>query len=213
MITSNLDDWLHQATRKLSKSSAAQVRTEIEEHYHAARESAIAAGAASDEAERSALAALGDAKIANREYKRVLLTLAEERVLSQGNWEARTVCSHAWLRWLLLEISGAAIMAAVGLFIGHWTAIGRVALALGIGIGFTCGAPSLPIYTQQRSRVFRAVKWVVQAGTLLLAFGPGAFTMYWLLLLCFWQMVSGEWTRNAIRRKLAVSEWPRQLYL
>ena len=32
-MTPDLDRWLEQATRRLSKDSAAQVRTEIQEHY------------------------------------------------------------------------------------------------------------------------------------------------------------------------------------
>ena len=38
-----LESWLQQATRHLSAESAAQVRTEIREHYESAREAALAA--------------------------------------------------------------------------------------------------------------------------------------------------------------------------
>ena len=40
-----LDTWLKQATRHLSKGSVAQVRTEIQEHYESARETAMSGGA------------------------------------------------------------------------------------------------------------------------------------------------------------------------
>jgi general stress protein YciG len=40
-----LDSWLKQATRHLSKESVAQVRTEIREHYESAREAAMSGGA------------------------------------------------------------------------------------------------------------------------------------------------------------------------
>ena len=59
-MTPDLDCWLQQATRSLSKDSTAQVRTEIQEHYQSARE-----------ANRMALIALGDARIANTQYRRV----------------------------------------------------------------------------------------------------------------------------------------------
>ena len=69
-MTPDLDRWLEQATRRLSKGSAAQVRTEIQEHYQSAREDAISGGASQDEANRMALIALGDAKTANKQYLR-----------------------------------------------------------------------------------------------------------------------------------------------
>jgi hypothetical protein len=57
-----LEDWLQKASRHLSKESAVRVRTEIQAHYEAAREAAIAAGASPNQADLGALAALGDAK-------------------------------------------------------------------------------------------------------------------------------------------------------
>src|SRR5262245_8350522 len=97
-----LDSWLTQATRHLSKDSAAQVRTEIHEHYESAREAAVSGGATADEADRLAVTALGDAKAANRQYRKVLLTSAEARMLHAGNREARVLCSRSSPRWLLL---------------------------------------------------------------------------------------------------------------
>ena len=92
-----LDGWLEQATRRLSKNSAAQVRAEIQEHYASSREDAISGGATADEADRLAVSALGDAKVANREYRNVLLTAGEARMLRDARWEARAVCSRPWL--------------------------------------------------------------------------------------------------------------------
>jgi hypothetical protein len=48
---SSLAIWLEQATRKLSQESAAQVRSEIEQHYESAREAAMNAGATSEQAD------------------------------------------------------------------------------------------------------------------------------------------------------------------
>ena len=60
-----LDIWLQQATRRLAKASAGQVRTEIREHYESAREVAMSGGANPVEADRLALAAPGGCE--NRE--------------------------------------------------------------------------------------------------------------------------------------------------
>jgi hypothetical protein len=48
---------------------------------------------------------------------------------------------------------------------------------------------------------------------LLLAFGPGALGISWLVILCVWQLTHVELQRASIRRKLPVADWPRQLYL
>ena len=87
-----LDSWLNQATRPLSRDSAAQVRAEIQQHYELAREAAMGHGATVDAADQQAIAALGDARTANCQYRKVLLTAAEARILRQGNWEARAIC-------------------------------------------------------------------------------------------------------------------------
>jgi hypothetical protein len=44
------------------------------EHYECSRDAAIRDGAAADQADKVALTALGDAKRANRQYRKVLLT-------------------------------------------------------------------------------------------------------------------------------------------
>src|ERR1700722_19291739 len=108
-MNTELELWINQASRRLSTDSAARVRTEIREHYESARESAIGNGASSAEADRTAMAALGDAKAVNCEYRRVLLTREEAKLLSQGNWEARLFCSHRWLKWSLLAVPIAAL--------------------------------------------------------------------------------------------------------
>ena len=208
-----LDNWLEEATRRLSKASIARVRTEIQEHYESAREAAMSGGASADEADRLALAALGDAKLSNRQYRKVLLTSAEARMLRDGNWEARTVCSRPWLRWMLLAISAAALLAAIALFVTGATTGAWAMVVVGTGTGLLFAAPFLPIYTPVRGRVFRCVKWVGLAGGLVLAFGPDALKWSWLLLSCLWPVAWIEWTRVSIRRKLPVAEWPKQLYL
>jgi hypothetical protein len=208
-----LDSWLKQATRHLSKDSAVQVRTEIEEHYESAREAAISGGATIDGAHRLALTALGNAKTANCQYRHVLLTSAEARMLRDGEWEARVVCSRSWLKWLLVAAPVAAVLAAAVLFLTGAFALARVALVGGIGLSPLFAAPLLPVYTPSRSRVYRRAKWVALIGTLALAFGPDALKWSWLMISCLWPIAWIEWTRASIRRKLPVAKWPKQLYL
>jgi hypothetical protein len=206
-----LDTWLKQATRHLSKDSTAQVRIEIQEHYESAREAATQNGATADEADRLAVHDLGNAKKANRQYREVLLTSDEAKMLREGNWEARAVCSRPWLKWMLLAMPLAALFAAATLFFTGsphaWPLF-----AGGTGIGLLFAAPFLPIYTPSRGRVFRVVKWVVLLSVFGLAFGKDSQTWLWLGYSFLWPAWI-EWKRISIRRKLPVSDWPRHLYL
>ena len=207
-----LETWLKQATRHLSEDSVAQVRSEIEEHYESAREAAMHGGATADEAVRLALHDLGDAKTANRQYRSVLLTSAEASILREGNWEARAICSRPWLKWMLLAMPAAALLAATTLFFIGST-LAWPLLAGGTGIGLLFVAPYLPIYTPSRGRAFRVVKWVVLLSMLALVFGPDSLKWSWLLFSSLWPMAWIEWRRISIRRKLPVANWPRHLYL
>jgi hypothetical protein len=207
-----LDTWLNQATRRLAKASAAQVRTEILEHYEAARDAAITNGATSEEAATIALTALGDAKTANRQYRNVLLTSAEARMLRNLNWEA-LACSSPWLKWLLLAMPLAAVVLATVLFILGRTAIAPDIFIMAMGISPLLAAPLLPIYTPTRSLIFRYVKWIAVTAAFCLILGPNALKSSWLLFSCLWPVAWTEWTRASIRRKLPTSAWPKHLYL
>src|SRR5687768_441884 len=114
---SNLNTWLETATRGLSAAAAAQVRTEIREHYECALESLAGARATTEDAARSALASLGEAKAANCQYRKVLLTSAEARMLRESNWEARAICSRRWAKWLLVGSPAFALLAAAFLYL------------------------------------------------------------------------------------------------
>ena len=212
-MPNGLDLWLKQATKHLASDSVVQVRAEIREHHESAREAAINNGATADQADQLALAALGDAKTANRQYRKVLLTTAEARLLREGNWESRAICSHRVFRSLLLGAPLVTVLAAATLFLNGVIEIARILLVGGLGLGILSLALFLPIYTPSRSRIFRGVKWVVLAGILVLAFGPDALKFSWLLIASSWPVVWVEWTRNSIRRKLPVARWPKHLYL
>ena len=206
-MTNELETWLRQATRHLSRDAAAQVRSEIQEHFEAGRESMLERDATRDEADHQALAALGDAKAANRQYRKVLLTSAEARLLREGNWEARAVCSRRWL------IAVSALLVGVGFYLANSTAMARLLLVGGMGMGLLFVAAFLPVYTPARSRIYRGVKWLVLAGILLLAFWPMTLRWSGLLFSCVWPIAWVEWTRGSIRRKLPVEKWAKQLYL
>jgi hypothetical protein len=206
-----LDIWLKQATQHLSKDSVAQVRTEIREHYDSARDAAIQGGATAAEAERLAVRDLGDAKKANRQYREVLLTSAEARMLREGNWEARAICSRPWLKRMLLAMPVVALFAAATLFFTGST-LAWPLLAGGIVISVLFAAPFLPIYTPSRGRVFRVVKWVVLLSVFGLAFVQDPQKWLWLGYSFLWPAWI-EWKRISIRRKLPVAKWPRHLYL
>jgi len=208
-----LENWLTQATRRLSRDSAARVRTEIQQHYDSAREAALARGATSEEASRAALAALGDATAANCQYCKVLLTSAEARVLREGNWEARAICSRPLLKQVVMALPVAALAGAAAAFFNGPDWLARPLLALAMVIGVQLAAPFLPVYTPARGRIFRVVKWAALLGAFGLALGSDTLRLSWLLAASLWPLFWIERTRHAIRRKLPVAQWPKQLYL
>jgi len=208
-----LESWLQQATRHLAHDSAAQVQAEIHEHYESAREAAMNTGATADEADREAVVALGDAKTANCQYRKVLLTSAEAKVLRQSNWEARAFCSRAWLKQTLVALSFAALIGAELFFVRGATEIARILFVLGLGLAMLFVGPTLPVYTPSRGRIYRVVKWLLMIAMLVLIIGADTLKWSWLLISCLWPVFSVEWTRASIRRKLRVADWPKQLYL
>jgi len=201
--------WLKQATRHLSKDSAAQVRSEIVEHYESARETALSRGATPDEADRQAVTDLGAAKAANRQYRKVLLTSAEARLLRQTKWETRAVCSRPWLKRLVLSMPAVALLGAAVFYFAGSIAIAKGLLADGLAMALIFAAPFLPIYTPSRSRIYRIVRCIAIFGAFGFVFGKSS----WLLFSCLYPLAYIEWVRYSIRSKLPVSEWPKQLYL
>ena len=125
-----LESWLTDATRGLSKDSGAQVRSEIGEHY----ESSLKRDVTPDEADRIAVAALGDAKAANRQYRKVLLTSSEARMLRQSKREARAFCSVPLLKGLLIAVSVVVLFGA-----GICFRVGAIFLAQTFVLGWVVG--------------------------------------------------------------------------
>jgi hypothetical protein len=207
----DLEMWLKRATRCLSADSTAQVRAEIEEHFESAREAALAGGAAEADAERAALAALGDAAAANRQYRRVLLTKGEARMLRNSGWDVRVACRNSWLKWVVL--AGVIILLAAGtrLWItGDAKSTWLVLYAL-IGLGF-CAVPMFfAILTPERSRVYRGMKLAFLLGMTALALVD--IRVSWVILTGAYFALWMEWRRAVIRRKMPQADWPKHLYL
>jgi uncharacterized membrane protein YgdD (TMEM256/DUF423 family) len=221
-----LDTWLARATRHLSRDSAAQVRAEITQHYESARDAALAAGAVPDEAGRTALAALGKAKAANRQYCRVLITRAEARQLRSSGREAQFFCSSSFRKSLLVAIPViAAICAAAsytfatvtGAFAAHANStavlVARVSVVAAVLTALFFAVPLLPIYTPMRARIYRAAKWLAIATVVMIIFDGDRLYSTWLFLSCFWVVAHTEAVRMSIRRKIPAANWPRHLYL
>ena len=208
-----LELWLNQATRRLCRDSAAKVRSEILAHYESSREDAVAKGASLDDAARLALAALGDSRAANRQYRKVLLTSGEARVLRNAEWEGQAICAAPFLKWLLPIIPIAALIGAVAFSFAGSATLARVFLIAGLGTAIWFLVPFFPVYTPARARFFRGLKWVATVAILILAFGRDALTWSWLIASSLWPLFWIEWTRASVRRKLPVSDWPKPLYL
>ena len=208
-----LDNWLRQATRCLAKDAVVQVRTEIQEHYESAREAALADGATIEDAETCALRALGDAKTVNDQYRRVLLTAAEARLLRESNWEARVVCSQSWLKRLILIVPVVMAAAFIVLVLTGHAAVARDVLLCGLGLSPWVVPLLFPIDTLSHGRVFRYFKWLAMTVAVLLLFGHDTVQWSWLLISCLWPVGWIEATRASIRRKLPLNVWPRHLYL
>jgi len=208
-----LDVWLRRATRYLSHDSASQVRTEICEHFESAREAALQTGATESEAGRLALAALGDAGVANRQYRGVLLTRTEARLLRGSNWEARAICSHRPVKLALVALPIVALVTSIALFLSAHPAPATPLFVGGIALAIALGIPFLPIYTPARARTYRIAKWTAILSALALAFGANALQWSWLIACSVWPLLWIELKRISIRRKLPVARWPKQLYL
>lgn len=209
----NLDNWLNQAVRRLSKDSAEVVRREIYEHYDAAQEAALNSGIDPQNADAIALQALGDPCVANRQYRKVLLTSSEAAVLRQSNAESRMICSNKWVKWMLLSTPGTLLLLSAIFLAMHQTNLARGVLVVGALMAILFTAPFLPIYTLNRGRIFRTIKWTIMIGSIFLLFGKDSLNWSWLTSCCFYPAFYTELKRMTIRRKLPIGQWPKQLYL
>ncbi|HLJ88099.1 MAG TPA: hypothetical protein VKZ53_14850 [Candidatus Angelobacter sp.] len=225
---SRLDQWLQEATRHLSAESAVQVRSEIREHYELAREAAMAAAesaggnntglaqadaevkvgpAKEDEADRLVVAALGDARVANRKYRAVLLTASEARMLARASREIKAVASRPWLQALLLAVPITALTASAGLMLSGSFAFARTLLAGGIATSLLFAGVFVPRQRPFLANILRCAKWAAMVFLFTIAFDSS-----WLMIACLWPLAHVEWNMATIRHKLPIAQWPRSLY-
>jgi hypothetical protein len=228
-----LDTWLARATRQLSADSAAQVRTEIEQHYESAREDAIRTGATADEADRSAVSALGDPRAANRQYREALITRSEASLLRSSACEARFFSATPLRKRLLAIVPAAAAMCAAAAYAiatitapfaipfaasasanATATTIARFAIVAAILTAIVFAVPLLPIYTPARARIYRTAKWLTVIALSVSFFDRGHLLDWsWLVLNCFSFVAWTEVKRMSLRRKIPTPSWPKHLYL
>lgn len=210
---SSLDRWLKRATRCLSSESTAQVQSEITEHYESALAAAVDGGATRDEANLKVLSDLGDAGVANRRYRKVLLTTTEARMIRDVEWEY-ALC-RPWLAWLLRATPIAVLCGSANAFVLGHSFLAQWLLLIGTACIFFLAVPTVrAIYTPSRARRVRWIKWVtLTVVTGAVALGPSASAWFTALTICAGGIVWSEWVRYSIRRKLPVEKWPKALYL
>jgi hypothetical protein len=158
---------------------------------------------------RLAVESLGDARAANRPFRRVLLTAREAGLLRELKWEARAVGSCRWLA----AIPAVALWASVWFLATGQSYLGWMLLLGAAGPFLFLAWPFLSIHTPARARVFRGIRWAWLAAVIILPLWPDIMKMSWLLVACAWPIAWVEWTLSSLRRKLPATNWPTPLYL
>jgi hypothetical protein len=174
-----LEQWLTIASKGLSPESAAQVRAEIEQH--------CAVGVVD-------VAALGDPKAANREYRKVLLTTDEAYTLGRLQEDPQTTV----LVWICM------IIMLPGMYLNLTNPI----LLIGSVPALTISVEMLmPRCHPSRARFVRHLKWTLLGVSFILAWG----SVHWYLTLGFLPVVMLEYAKLQLRRKLPMEQWPVRL--
>lgn len=192
-----LEQWITIASRGLAAKSAARVRAEIEEHHR----SALEAGAD----EMAALRALGDARAANREYRRVLVTSFEQKMLGWATLGDRhpksslayfLCCALLWLTMGTLSSTWVAIVLAYEGFLVSLPRRGRPYQGAAL-VAYRCGR-----YVWLLSLCWAILETpIIPLGFLPVLLGTFAFVG-------FTELVNAR-----LRRKLPPSDWPKAIYL
>ena len=208
----DLQVWLKCVTRGLSREAADQVRHEIEDHYLSARDAALARGAAAEQADQQALAALGDAETVNTRYRSVLLTKEEAKMLRGVKRDGEFFSCRPDLIRAFRVGPCVLLCVAAGFYAIGAVNLARIMLAATLGLGMIFTVPTFSIYTAARSQVYRYAKWPVVLMALWLANGR---SFNWLGITLIGLAVFGwtEWVCASLRKKLPVEQWPTMLYL
>ena len=198
-----LEQWLSEATHGLCAASVERVRAEINEHYTSAIESE---GAVDDDpvrVERRAVAALGDAKTANRQYRRVLLTE------SDNVWLRRvTSTSYKWRLGIFMSLSAVALVAIPETTLGFIRYLYIIIIADGL-------LQVVPVRSTIAGRIVRTVRWGLYAVCLTIASVHAlAEGVMFVPAIAMWvvTIAHAEYKLFVLRRKVPVAHWPRRLW-
>lgn len=207
-----IEKWLAYATHALSYEATAQVQAEIREHYRSTYSQALVQGSTEEEAHRIALAALGDAVSANRQYRRVLLTAREARYLSFLNPPDPSLLSPARIT-LGKSLAGILYAEALAWMVYvSWKQSPWVFAILPFPF-MLLARELLPINTPLRGLIYRSAKWIAFiGGTLLANYYAQPGWPGWLPFGALLYPAYTEYMRISIRRKLPMSQWPARLY-
>lgn len=196
--------WMERATRGLAAESSEKVQTEILEHYELTREEQLARGVQPAEADRIALSRLGDARAANRAYRKVLLTNFEE-------WHLRQQESAEAGGALLFLLLGAAVTGTLG---GLMYLMGRdVAPLVTVGVSlllFYSAFLFRNLKSARLARILRVAKYAGLVGALAIGV-PGASVLILAALAPFFAWA--EWMNFRLRRKLPAARLNRWVRL
>jgi hypothetical protein len=202
-------NWLNAATQGLSAESRIRIEKEIRAHFESARESEIATCANPEEAGLSAIISLGDPKAANRAYRKVLLTQADERLLIRFRYNRLDV------------IYSTAVFLGIALF---WIAIGfREFSALNNGqtlllvlVFFALALRPWIASKRNRtcSRIYSSFYLAGLVGFLFLMDNPqvqlGLFVSFIVIIVAGWPTIR---RCQQLRSKLPVEKWPDELFM
>jgi hypothetical protein len=211
----SINDWIGVAARGLAKDAWVRVREEIYGHYESAREESLQQGASEQRASAAALSSLGNARAANKQYKKIHLTEWENKLIRQD--ECATMALHR--RPYLLIVPLVLMCAAVAAFTINPGPATSLLLAGAAGLCFVFGAPCLlPINTRLRGTIYRTIRVTWLVAFMWFAYGIDGRSESWAMffsmgLPTLWILGWLEWSRASARRKLPVVEWPRSLYL
>ena len=197
-----LEQWLSVATRGLCDVAAERVRAEIGEHYASALEAAGAADVDPLDVERRAVAALGDAKTANRQYRRVLLTEGEDALL-----RGLTSMSRRLWTGIFILLAAVALVAIPVSTLGYTKYLFATMVVEGL-------LRAIPVGSSGAGWIVRTVRWgVLTIGlTMTLVSGLGDRIAYVPgIVLCAVGIVHTEYRLFVIRCKVPVEQWPRRL--
>jgi hypothetical protein len=210
----SINDWIDVAARGLAKDPRARVREETLAHYESAREEGLRQGTSEQEADAAALASLGNARTANRQYKKVHLTERESTLIRCDELLVRAIQARPYLLLIPLLLLCAAV-AAVTIQPEQVTVMAVIGM---VGISFELCVPFLiSINTRPRGYVYRAIRLAWPAVIIALPHVYEGTGDAWLLFVAtalpiVWVFGTIEWTRASARRKLPQADWPRSLY-